>query len=449
MIRLAGVLLTMVVTVHVVGADACAQPETTTPTQTERSTQTERPAAGTPISPVQPTAQGPMFLTPFTHIGPYLLNPPPPQGPLTITPSITISEEYNDNIFSNNANKDWDFITGFTPGITIALQRPTYQLSAGYNFTAEVYARHSELSNAANRHNLALNAAYQASPRLSFTFSEYFTYDRNTNAATLEAVSTGRREAWSNTVAPGLSWVITPLMTTRVYGSYTIERFGGSTDDQNAGLTRAQDSDTYRIGVALDRTFTPRLTGTASYEFAYLDIEGEPATMTHTPRLGVSYQVTSTLAASLSGGPSFVVQDGDTSVSPAVTATLAQRFKWGQVSGTYDRSVTTSGGLGGAADTQSISALVELTSLMRGFVLGVSPRYAKIVTEGDRTRARTDVNAFTVSLNAAYQVARYISIFGSYTFFRQRSESSSSNATDVDQNRVFLGLQFGYPFSFD
>ena len=53
------------------------------------------------------------------------------------------------------------------------------------------------------------------------------------------------------------------------------------------------------------------------------------------------------------------------------------------------------------------------------------------------------------SLNAAYQVARYISVFGTYTFYRQRNESSSANAADVDQNRVFIGLQFGYPFSFD
>ncbi|HEY3066278.1 MAG TPA: hypothetical protein VGL09_10840 [Methylomirabilota bacterium] len=463
MIRLAGVLLLSVVgAIHIFGGGAWAQPGSqsgttqsgstqsgTTQTGTTPSTQTERPTPGTPISPVQPTAQGPMFLTPFTHIGPYLLNPPLPQGRLTVTPSFTISEEFNDNVFANNANKDWDFVTGFTPGISIALQQPTYQLSAAYNFTAEVYARHTELNNIANRHNLALNAAYQASQRLSFTLSEYFTYDRNTNAATLQGVSTGRREAWTNTIAPGLSWVMTPLMTGRVYGSYVIERFGNTTDDDNAASTTAHDSNGYRIGVAVDRTFTPRLTGTASYEFAYLDIDGEPVTMTHTPRLGVSYLITGTLSASLSAGPSFVVQEGDTSVTPAVTATLAQRFKWGQISGTYDRAVTTSGGQGGVVDSQSVTGLVEVTSLMKGFVIGLSPRYSTFESEGKHTRTNTDFNTFTLSLNAAYQVARYITIYGSYTFFRQRSDTTSSSAADVDQNRVFIGLQFGYPFSFN
>jgi len=171
--------------------------------------------------------------------------------------------------------------------------------------------------------------------------------------------------------------------------------------------------------------------------------------MTHTPRLGATYQITSTLTASLSAGPSILVQEGDTSVTPAVTATISQRFKYGSVSASYDRSITTGGGFGGPTDTQTIYALFELTSLMKGFVVSLSPRYAEIRTEGDRTHSRNDLNTFTLSLNAAYQIARAVSLVGSYTFFRQRSERSSTSATDVDQNRVFLGVQVAYPFGFD
>jgi hypothetical protein len=86
---------------------------------------------------------------------------------------------------------------------------------------------------------------------------------------------------------------------------------------------------------------------------------------------------------------------------------------------------------------------------MKGLVVSLSPRYSKIETEGDRTRTRTDLNTFSVSLNAAYQIARAVSLVGSYTFFRQRSDTSSTAAADVDQNRVFLGVQVAYPFGFD
>jgi hypothetical protein len=43
----------------------------------------------------------------------------------------------------------------------------------------------------------------------------------------------------------------------------------------------------------------------------------------------------------------------------------------------------------------------------------------------------------------------------SYQFFRQRTDGVVLNrlgqvtAEDADQNRVFVGLQFGYPFTFD
>ena len=449
-----------VMTVHLLSSAVSAQPPTTpsqtqqsgTPTQQQQTTpitQTERPA-GSLIAPVFPTAQGPILLTPFTHVGPYLLNPPPPQGPLTVTPSLTISEEFNDNVFSDNTIKEWDFVTGFTPGIAITLRQPTYSLSAAYNFTAEIYARHSDLNNAANRQNLALNATYQVSPRLGLTLVEYFTYDRNTNASSVNQVSTGRRASWSNTISPGLNYQITPLTTGRLYGAYTLQRFDKTTDERDAlDVGGAHDSNTYSVGVAVDRTFTPRLTGTVSYDFVYFDIEAEPNSMTHTPRLGATYQITSTLTASLSAGPSILVQEGDTSVTPAVTATISQRFKYGSVSASYDRSITTGGGFGGPTDTQTIYALFELTSLMKGFVVSLSPRYAEIRTEGDRTHSRNNLNTFTLSLNAAYQIARAVSLVGSYTFFRQRSERSSTSATDVDQNRVFLGVQVAYPFGFD
>jgi len=50
-----------------------------------------------------------------------------------------------------------------------------------------------------------------------------------------------------------------------------------------------------------------------------------------------------------------------------------------------------------------------------------------------------------------YQVARFVNVFGGYTFFQQRTGGASSVTAevDVDQNRVRFGLQFGYPINFD
>src|SRR5262249_5738505 len=42
----------------------------------------------------------------------------PRKSPMTLTPSVTVSEEYNDNVFLDNTKKEWDMITRITPGVS-------------------------------------------------------------------------------------------------------------------------------------------------------------------------------------------------------------------------------------------------------------------------------------------------------------------------------------------
>jgi len=54
------------------------------------------------------------------------------RAPLTLTPSLTVSEEYNDNILLNNRDRRHDFITGFTPGLTLTAEDPLYPAEEMY-----------------------------------------------------------------------------------------------------------------------------------------------------------------------------------------------------------------------------------------------------------------------------------------------------------------------------
>ena len=68
----------------------------------------------------------------------------------------------------------------------------------------------------------------------------------------------------------------------------------------------------------------------------------------------------------------------------------------------------------------------------------------------DRQIQHIDVSVFTLSLGAAYRLSPYITVFGGYSFFLQRLGCSSTTPDfDADQNRVKVGMQFGYPFAFD
>jgi len=78
-----------------------------------------------------------------------------------------------------------------------------------------------------------------------------------------------------------------------------------------------------------------------------------------------------------------------------------------------------------------------------------SPTYSIAESVSSQQANQVDVKTLTVSLDAAYQVGRFVRVFAGYTFLHQRTGGSSATQIDVDQNRVRVGVQLGYPFSFD
>jgi hypothetical protein len=400
---------------------------------------TEKPSTPPTIETQDGTLSGtgpqlPGILFP-PRVGLDALYAPPAQGRLILTPSITISEEFNDNVFLTSVNKHSDFITQFTPGVTLAIHQPGFQLTAGYNFTAEIYARDESLDNAANRQRFVTSLSYQPNPVVTLNLTEVFSYNKDSNAASIAGISSGRQEVWSNVFAPSLDFRLTPRTIWHLFGGYTLERYGSR---------GSLNSDLYRVGTGVDFAVTPRFSLTGGYDFAYLDIERQAALYIHTPRVGATYRATPTVTATLSGGPSFVVSDRDTTVSPAVTARVDKVATWGAIGLFYDRTVSSAGGFGGPSENQTFGGNLTASRLWRSIVVDLSPRYT-ISNSESVARSRTDIKALTLTLSASYQIARNIAVVGAYTFFSQQQ----TGAGDVDQNRVFIGLRFGQPIPID
>src|SRR5215831_19278381 len=100
-----------------------------------------------------------------------LLMAPLERREVNVLPAIAISEEFNDNIFLNNTNKQWDFITGFTPSISVLANSARFQLAAGFANVSEVFARDGSQNDAFARQNLVLGTFWQPSPQLTFTLA--------------------------------------------------------------------------------------------------------------------------------------------------------------------------------------------------------------------------------------------------------------------------------------
>src|SRR5262245_40163974 len=162
------------------GAPAPTQP-TPAPTQPQPGQPTPRPTPARPGTPEPPTGttptptpevkeeplppprqeplvsplrvpeqlqsgREPTLSPPRTFVGPDLFNPPAPQGWLTLTPSFTLSAEYNDNIFLTSKDRKSDVIVGLTPGVTVGIQRPAFRLLAGYNTRGETFLDRTDQS---------------------------------------------------------------------------------------------------------------------------------------------------------------------------------------------------------------------------------------------------------------------------------------------------------------
>lgn len=391
-------------------------------------------------------AQFPLFQQP--GLPGLLLDPQelqePRRAPVTLTPSITFTGEFNDNIFIDNRDKVSDFIIGFTPGLALSIERPTYRLAAGYNFTAEIFTQETDRSSAFDRQNFYLESLWRVDPFLTLTLTDAFIFSTDTNLISSAGVATGRDQAFSNGLAVGAAWQFAPLWLLRGDASWTLQRFEDS---------ELVDSDVYRIGPTLERRFSPQITGELGYEFGYFDIQREPKTTAHTPLIGVTWQPTPTISLALRGGPSFEIKDnGDSRVTPAVKASYRQRLPFGAVGLGYDREIGTASGLGGTTDNQLISGYIDVTTLARGLVIRFLPRYA---IEESPDSNRIDVRSFTASLQVTYRLTSWMALIGGYQFFHQRSDSTARTsagtfvANDADQNRVFFGVQFGYPIRFD
>ena len=395
----------------------------------------ERPAE-LPRVPEEVVPGGPTGRGSRVFVGPDLLNPPAHQGWITLTPSFTLSGEYNDNIFLSR-DKQSDAIFGLTPALTLTMQRPNYRIAAGYNTTGQIFLDHSDLNNFGNEQRFFADVFYQATPRMTFSLTDQFVYSEQTNTLTAGSISVGRTAGWRNTLTPRVDFQLTQSTGLNAYASHTILRF----DDNRSGEL---DSDTYRVGVGVGHRLTPRLTTGLGFSVAYVDIQDEAPAWTYTPTIGFGYDFTPTLRGSLSGGPSIVTRSGDTTVTPAISADLTQTFKWGFLRAGYDRAVSAE--TIGISDRHTIFASLGVLSLLRGLQVELTPRYTIVDTDiGNNRGVDETVQTATLTLQATYQIVRNISAIASYTFFRQTTDRRGVG--DVDQNVVFLGLRYAYPIT--
>lgn len=345
------------------------------------------------------------------------------QAGFYVTPSASVTEVYDDNLFSTSSQREKDFISRFSPGILAGYQSTPLTLLGRYTFDAEVYADHPELNDAQVRQEASLDFRYLPIPVLTLGVKAAYLATQTPQEFNVQTgVAAGRAGAKRYTVNPSISYRYDPLTAGTMDYAFTRDELAG-------GIS----TETHNVNLGLDRRITGQDTGKFGYNlrrFAF----GDDTTMSHAFTLGWTREFTPLTSITLRGGPR--VSDG--TVDPEVSASIRHRLRRGELSFTYARSQTTAVGQAGTVNTEILAASATY-QLLRFLSIGAAPSFIR------STRASAEVKVYLVNLDVTYQITKWLSLVGSYQFSLQQG-SLEGRDEKIPHNVVLLRLVATYPY---
>lgn len=323
---------------------------------------------------------------------------------ITLSPSLTLSEEYDDNVLLSPTDRQSDFVTSVSPGLRLTITEYPWTVTAAASLRGVYYARRSDLNSSTDNRQGSLTIEFLPTPRFRASLTD--TLVRSLDPGEVDpatGITVGRFPSTRNTVTPAVSYQLTPLTHLRLHYSFSVLR---------SDSPLAEESDTHEAGLALQREFTPRTTGTFRYTFSRFEVEGTPARDAHLPRVGLAYALSPTIRLSADAGPLLLERaDGSTEITVGGSVQYAQEFEHGRLSLTYDRSAGVTGALGEVATSQSLTVTVSL-SATRDLTLGLESGVRASEAEG----AAVDFRVYTAGIRLDYRILRWLSVNAGYGY---------------------------------
>ena len=372
--------------------------------------------------------------------------------PLTLTPSLSLSEQYNDNVFFDDRGVD-DFVTSIHEGLSLSYQRPRLSLSLSTGNSSQLYARQTQENSATGAQYGTLTAASQPSERLSLSLSDTMTrVDRTRNSAApgsapippgteqpppeaQASVLLSRGSALTNSFFGSASYLLAPRWTGGVTYSNSLSDFS---DPGGSDITN-------RTGLSLGYAWRPTTSISAFYSYSRFDTQNFPHTQSHNPGLGFSHQFDPTWSLSASSGvyvrsPLASGRGVPTEVGPTFNVTATKLFARGSAFGGAAQQITTSGGVAGASTTLS-AFLGYQTQLLEKVSGSLNGTYGHFDTD------QTTYEFVTASAALSVSFWRYFRGGLSYSYRWRDSTQATTTTTAgvVDGNLVQLYVSASYP----
>lgn len=363
------------------------------------------------------------------------------QGRWTFTPSLTLAERYDDNLFGTAHDRQSDFITEITPGLVLSYEGEQFTLGASVSATGEIYADNSDLNNFGENRTAALTLGYRPNERLTLRLAGNYarTNDPSTfvagspvpvaaalGAPFVPTVELRRREASQYSFLAGADYRIDPRWVVR--GSYAFVLV-----DEKDGIDSR--SHTASVGASYDLNRADQLF--ADVRGSYFDADESITSVALLP--GWARQWSPDLRTSLAVGPR--VSDGDWGGAIDASVSYAPARDW---SATLAYSLGTGLAVGDVG-AQNVSALVASLAYQatRDLRIGIGGSWTRTWELGnDLDEGASDTYGATASVS--YRINDWLVATLAY----QLSYERPADGDAIRHQQVTLGLTLAYPFRF-
>jgi hypothetical protein len=395
---------------------------------------------------------------------------------LYVTPSLTLSEYYDDNITAavqGDPTKESDFVFRSQPGIIAGYRSAPFSLLGSYSISADVYAEHPDFNVFPATQQASLLANYLPTQRLSLMASGGYQesqYANQLNSAQVSqqtglpatGLSNGRARSELYYAGATSSYALTPL--TDASADYRFDhnhQVGNATNeshDADARLShRFTEVDVGDVG-GIYRHFSSSQPQTAA-PTPQPEPTPAPSAILVLPEITDSYAVTfgwshrfELTEIAVRAGPRF---SNDASVHAEAYASITRKLARGSANFTYLNTQSSSVGVGGAVNVSSYAGNLTynlLESLTSGLNLGLYQNS----NPGQGQSKVSDV--YTAGMSLHYRLLEWLSIVLNYSFSYQDgvvspvTTTSSSNIVISQQNNnvqiniVSIGLEYSEPF---
>ena len=342
-----------------------------------------------------------------------------------LIPSLTVSEEFNDNIFFRERDREADLVTRIIPRIDLFVPRPRTEVSVSFQPGVEFLARHPEETRQLQALNF--NLFHRVSPLLDISVTDTFSLAPTTFQEVipeLGVVRVERTRVITNSLSVVAGYRFTPKTSANGILGYSLSRFQAR---------RLIDSDALSLRGGVTHRLTPRTTLNGALRFQNLRFEEGESVSTVSLQLGGSHQITRVWSTSASLG--ITLAEGE--LGAFIAATLTRIFATGSLNFGFDRDITAGGGLLGLITGQRFSI---------GWNQAVTRRLSwnalfSLSTSSPRGR---EIEFFFVQAGTglAYLVSRRVTLSASYNFgFRDRRGPGG----EIFDNRLRITLTITFP----